>query len=350
VLLALGLAVGMLLTRARRHFASPWLWAGLGVAALLVAPNLIWQASHDWASLEFYRQADLLKNDPTPPLDVLMGQVLAQNPVALPLWLSGLGFLLFSRRGGSLRHLGLLFVVLLALLMAGQKSRPDRIAAVYPLLFAAGAALLDERWRRPGLAWLRTAYPALLVLVGIGLAPVAFPLLPPQWLARYAERLGVVPQIEAGEGKRSPLPQWLADRYEWRGLVDDVADAVSRLSPEERERAVVFGTSYGLVAPVEYLGRDRDLPPAYSGHNSYFSWGPPPESADAVVVIGLGDVAPDGEVRPDPGLRELFEQLEVASVYRCTWCPAWRDETPIWIARRAKRPLGDVWEALRVYR
>jgi 4-amino-4-deoxy-L-arabinose transferase-like glycosyltransferase len=345
--LAVGLGAGMLLTRARRHFASPWLWAGLGLAALLIAPNLLWQASHDWASLDFYRQADLLKNNPTPALDVLVGQVIAVNPVALPIWLAGLAFLLISKRGASLRHLGLLFLILLGLLVTGEKSRPDRIAGVYPLLFGAGAAFLDEHLRRPGLSWLRTAYPILLAVVGVGLAPVAFPLLLPETMAVYTERLGVVPQIEAGEDKVSRLPQWLADRYGWERLVDDVEDVVSTLSPAELENTVIFGASYGQAAPVEHLGRGRGLPPVYSGHNSYYFWGPPPDSVEVAVFVGFSEEGPDGRMQPDPRLQELFARVELAHVHRCAWCMAWRDEMPIWIAREPKRPFSELWSELR---
>jgi len=194
-MLLLGLGVGMLATRARRHLASPWLWAGAALAALLVAPNLLWQVQHDWASLEFYRPADLLKNNPTPPLEVLAQQVISANPLALPLWLAGLGFLLVSTRAGSLRHLGIAYLVLLALLMAGGKSRPDRIAAFYPLLFAAGGAALDGALRGRALGWLRIAYPGLLALGGLALLPLSLPVLPPEPTAVYAAEVGSVPKI-----------------------------------------------------------------------------------------------------------------------------------------------------------
>lgn len=53
VLLLVGLAVGMVLTRARRHLKSRWLWIGAAIAGLLVLPNLIWQAAFGWPSIEF---------------------------------------------------------------------------------------------------------------------------------------------------------------------------------------------------------------------------------------------------------------------------------------------------------
>ncbi|MCP5042324.1 MAG: glycosyltransferase family 39 protein [bacterium] len=350
LLLAVGLGVGMVLTRARRHLASPWLWAGLGLAGLIIAPNVVWQAQHDWASLEFYRQADALKNVATPPLDVVAQQILGVNPVALPLWLSGLGFLLLAPRGAQYRHLGILYLVLLAMMVLGAKSRPDRIAAVYPLLFAAGGAWLDPATERAGFAWVRIALPAAMIAVGVAFVPLSVPVLSPETAARYAEWLGVVPQIEAGEGKRSPLPQWLADRYEWDRLVDDVAAVVAQLSAEERSRSVIFGSGYGQAAFVERLGGDRELPAVYSGHNSYFFWGPPPEPVAAVVMIGFGDQTSGGQAVPEAGLREIFGRIELAKLHRCRFCMSWRDEMPIWIARDPKRPVSEVWDRVRSFR
>jgi hypothetical protein len=348
-LLFVGLGVGMLATRARRHLMSPWLWAGAGLAALLVAPNLLWQHQHDWASLEFYRQADLLKNNPTPALEVLALQVVSANPVAVPLWLAGLGFLLFSTRAGSLRHLGIAYLMLLALLVVGGKSRPDRIAGFYPLLFAAGGAALDRALRGRALAWLRVAYPALLALAGLALLPLALPVLPPEQAAHYAAELGLVPKIEGGEGKRSVLPQWLADRYEWPQLVEDVEAVLAGLSPAEREHAVIFGSGYGHVAPLAYLTQGKSLPPVYSRHNTYFFWGPPPEPVETVIVLGLGDRVEDGSLQPEPLLADLFADLELARIHHCRFCMSWRDDMPIWIARSPRRPLAEVWPEIRRY-
>jgi 4-amino-4-deoxy-L-arabinose transferase-like glycosyltransferase len=148
VLLLVGLAAGMVLTHARRHFRSRWLWIGCAIAALLILPNLIWQTIHGWPSIEFYRNADIYKNVPTPPTEVLTQQILTMNPGALPVWLAGLVFFLTTARGRPFRHLGWIYLVLLVLMLIGQKSRPDRIADVYIVLFAGGGALLTDLCRR----------------------------------------------------------------------------------------------------------------------------------------------------------------------------------------------------------
>jgi hypothetical protein len=49
--------------------------------------------------------------------------------------------------------------------------------------------------------------------------------------------------------------------------------------------AVIFTRNYGQAAAVERYGPELGLPQPYSGHMSYADWGPPPDSANAKVVV-----------------------------------------------------------------
>ena len=340
VLLLAGLAVGLLLTPARRHLRSRWLWTGAAVGVALVIPNLVWQAASGWPSIEFYRNADLYKNVTTPPFDVVVQQVLYMNPAAAPVWLAGLAFLLVTERARPYRHLGWVYVVLLLLMLVGQKSRPDRIAGAYAILFAGGGVVIGEVVLRRGWRWVKLALPGALVVSGLALAPIGLPLLAPDVTASYAGWLGIVPQIEQGEGKRTALPQWLADRLGWEQLADDVAAVVSRLAPGERSRAVIVAPSYGQAGAIERFGRGRELPAVYGTQNSYFHWGPPPDGAEVAIIIGPVD---------ERFAREAFAEAEVAAVHDCDFCMPWRDEVPIWISRRPHEPWSRFWHLLRHY-
>ena len=337
LLLPFSLVPAMLLTPARRQLVRPAFGLGLLVAAVIALPNVLWQVAHGWPSLEFYRNADLLKNYPTPPLDVLVQQILFMNPGAFLVWLAGLVFLLGRGQEGRLRHLGIAYLLLLAMLMVGQRSRPDRLTPMYPLLFAAGGVALEQLARRRRLGWLRPATIGSVVIGGLVFAPVGIPLLPPSLVSSYGARLGIVPQIEAGAGKRSPLPQWSSDRLDWQLFVDDVARVVQRLPAPERAHTAILAPSYGQAGALELLGRGHHLPPVYSGHNNYSLWGPPPDSVTTLVVVGFSE----------DKLRRAFAQVEFAGMHRCERCTPWRDEMPIWIARERTRAMAELWGALR---
>ena len=57
--------------------------------------------------------------------------------------------------------------------------------------------------------------------------------------------------------------------------------------PAERARAVVVTQNYGQAEAIDRYGPGMGLPRAYSGHNAYFDWGPPPDTGGPVVVIGF---------------------------------------------------------------
>jgi hypothetical protein len=339
VLVGAAIALGLVLSPTRRHLATRWPWLGAVVALVLIAPNLLWQAANDWPSLEFYRNADLYKNVPTPPLEALLQQVLFYNPGATPLWMGALWFFLRSARGRPYRLLGWAGASLVAAMVLSGKSRPDRIAALYPLLYAGGAAWIDGLARPTGRAWLRPASVALVALLGLPFLPVAVPILGPETTARYASALRVVPQIEAGAGKVTQLPQWFADRFGWEAFVADVEKAAEALGAEERTQAVILVPSYGHLGALELLG-SPDLPPAISTHNTCYLWGRD-LLADRDVQGGLvvGWSAAD--------LEPYYELVEPLGVHRCTHCMPWRSELSIHLVWGPRVPLAERWPELR---
>ncbi len=139
----LGLTAGVLLTDARRHLASKWLWLGIAAAALIFLPNLIWQAQHGFVSLDFLRHIH--------ERDVRIGRAryflpeqLELTLLAFPLWLAGLYFYFFAPAGRRFRTLGWMYIVPL-LLFVIAKGRAYYLAAAYPMLYAAGA-VWGEQW------------------------------------------------------------------------------------------------------------------------------------------------------------------------------------------------------------
>ncbi|HSN93137.1 MAG TPA: glycosyltransferase family 39 protein, partial [Anaeromyxobacteraceae bacterium] len=128
--LALGLLAGLLATRARVTLRTPWVAAGVAGAALLVLPNLAWQAAHGLPFLELLRNGQAHKNAAL-GLGQLAGAVaVEQNPVGVLVALGGLAFLLARRRPAGpgtegrseppARWLGLgLVLVLVALVTMG---------------------------------------------------------------------------------------------------------------------------------------------------------------------------------------------------------------------------------------
>ena len=332
-LFGLGMLLGLLLTSARRYLRSKWLWLGGAIAFLIFLPNLIWQIQHDWPSLEFYAHANLVKNVPTPPGELILTQILVMNPLTLPIWLAGLYFLLLAADGKPYRMLGWVYLVILLILIVGQSSRPDRLAGAYPMLLAPGALIIERTLgQRRALA---VAVTSTLVLGGVATLPISIPVLPPETTARYAGMMGVTVQIE--RGKTASLPQYFADRLGWEEMVATVAEVYRGLPPDEQAKVTILAENYGQAGAVDFLGRELGLPRAISGHNNYFLWGPGGASGEVVISIGLSE----GD------LREFFEDVTRAATIRCDYCL--EQKTPVYVARRLRFPIQEVWPQVKHY-
>ncbi len=342
VLVGFASLVGLALSPARRLLLSRWLVLGGAIACVLFLPNLLWQLDQGWPSLEFYRNATLQKNVPSPPLKVLLNQFLFMNPVLFPVWSAGLIFL-FSRDERN-RVAGFTYIILLGILVVSQSSRPDRIASLYPVLLAAGAVWWESFFARYA-SPLRWAFVVAVVAGGLAFAPLFQPWLPPATLARYAAFVGVDTQIERGEGKRAELPQWLADRFGWEELVAQVAEIYRDLTPEEQTQALIVAPSYGHAGAIELMGEPLGLPPVLSEHNTYHSWG-----KELAGRLAEGPVIFIGSDRSD--LERMFSDVREVALYECDYCMNWRNNMPIYVARQSKLSASEfeeAWESFKHY-
>ena len=75
----------------------------------------------------------------------------------------------------------------------------------------------------------------------------------------------------------------------WPRFVDGVARAWRALPPAQRRRAVILTANYGEAGAIARFGPARGLPRPYSGHNSYWSFGRPPDGARPVLSVGLDE-------------------------------------------------------------
>ena len=171
-----------------------------------------------------------------------------------------------------MRVLGFGYLVLLALcLLTGAKEY--YAIGWYPLLLAAGAVALEPRWAEQRAR--RRLAAALVVSAAIA----------------WTIQLPLTPQSAV---HANPLVQLNTDTLEtvgWPRFVDSVAQVRRRLPPAQRARAVIFTANYGEAGAIQQYGRSRGLRRAYSGHNSFASFGQPPAGAAPVIAIGFSDRA-----------------------------------------------------------
>ena len=344
--LGAGIALGLVLSRARRLLGTPGPWVAGGIALLLLVPHLLWQVAHDWPTLEFMANARTVKMTATAPWELLAEQVLMIGPLAFPLWAAGLVFFLFLRAGRPWRLLGWAWIGVFLLLALSGSARASYLAASFTWLLAGGGVAFERglaRLGRPRLARsIGIASAGALVGGGALLAPMALPILPVERFVAYQERLGLEPRTDERQ-ELAELPQFFADMHGWERIVDALEAAYLSLPEDERARARIYADNYGVAGAVDVLGRRRGLPPALSGHNAYWMWGAEELAAglevDVLVVHGA-----DREE-----LEQLFTQVERAGTVACGRCMPYEDGEPVWIVRGPRVEASTLWAATKKF-
>jgi hypothetical protein len=111
------------------------------------------------------------------------------------------------------------------------------------------------------------------------------------------------------------------------------------LPPEDRAAAWVLAPDYGVAGAVDLFGRRAGLPPALSGHNSYWLWGPRGYDGRVLIVIG-GD---------EEELRQLFARVDRAATLDCGLCMPYENGRLVWVARGLRIGAEGAWEVVKHY-
>jgi len=266
-----GIMGGVLLTRARRYFASGWFWGGMALGFAICAPNLIWQLRHGFISLHFLQHIHAR--------DVRQGRAdgfwrdqfwICTNLVAAPLWIAGLVGYLRDRR---YRMLAWMYLIPLALFYFG-KGRGYYLGGAYPMLMAMGA-VVGERWVTSLAKIPRRSVEAVFFVgvVGWGLfiSALILPWAPSGKLMKFA--------LENNGDLREEIG--------WDQLVKTVAGIRDSLPPEQQANLGVMVRNYGEQGAIEILGPAYHLPAPISGTNSAWLRGYPVPPPSTLIVMGM---------------------------------------------------------------
>lgn len=267
LLLLIGLAVGVVVARRWETLRSPCAWAAAGIALLIWAPNLAWQAAHSWPQLTM---AHVIAGDAAANRAQLLPVLwLFTGPLLFAVTIAGWAWMLLAKTAAPWRAIAFAALVLLAL-VAASGGKGYYAVGITPPLMAAGALLLD-RWLARGRRRLRAvSFIAAAALSGALVALLTLPILPVSTFATTS----LPAQVPTS-----------AEQIGWPQLVTQVQQVVAALPAQERAHAVILTNNYGEAAALQLLG--KGLPPVYSGHNGFWYWGPPP--ADRTIVVHVGD-------------------------------------------------------------
>jgi 4-amino-4-deoxy-L-arabinose transferase-like glycosyltransferase len=317
--LGAGVAVGLVVTGRWEVIRSPWAWSAVGIAFLLWAPNLLWQATNGWPQLTMAGQisqyADENRGQIVPLLWLFTG------PFLFPISLAGLYWTLRSKEAAAWRPLSIGALIAFGLVVVTGGKAYYALGAT-PLFMAAGAMAVD-RWLARGHARLKGLVLGVVAAAsGASIALLTLPVLP---VATFASS-GLAEAV-----------QDTANQIGWPSFVATVTAVVDALPADERAHAVILVNDYSEASALVLLG--SGLPPVYSGHNSYWEWGPPP--ADRTVVIHVGGW------RPADYANYFTDCRDAATIDNGLGVANGEQGQVVSVCAGIRRPWAEMWPALR---
>jgi len=324
-LFAVALAVGVVASGGGRLLADRWFVTGVLAAAAFAVPDVWWQATHHWPTIEMTRRLNQENGGARNIGTWVVGQLFMVTPALAWVWVVGIRHLWRSDRPlwrTLVWAYGLLFVFFA--LTTGAKTY--YLAAAYVYLVAAGAVSV-EGWLDGRRARLRRLLAATALTTVVTL-PVVLPILP---AADIGWTYGADPQLGETVG--------------WPELVHTVGTVWHSLPADQRRHAVLYTEDYGEAGAINELGRGAGLPTAVSGHNNEWYWGPGDPGAVTVVAVAPGPVDGSGFAGQ---LERYFTDVRVAATLRNgagIHDQEWGGH--VYVCTGLRLPWGQTWPSLR---
>jgi hypothetical protein len=101
---------------------------------------------------------------------------------------------------------------------------------------------------------------------------------------------------------------------------------------------VILTGNYGEAGAIDRYGPALGLPHAYSGHNAYGDWGPPPDGSAPVIIVGLAPRVTAARFRDCAVAARIDNAVDVDNG---------EQDTPVMVCRGPRHPWAQEWPALR---
>ncbi|MDR2984012.1 MAG: glycosyltransferase family 39 protein [Nocardiopsaceae bacterium] len=307
----------------REGFRSPWFYAGGALALAIWSPYLAWQAGHGWPELTVARSIAAGQSGSSAPWWLIVPeQFVLVSWYFSPVWIAGLVRLFRDPGLRWCRAVGVAYPVLAVVFMA-TGGKPYYLAGMFAVLLAAGAEPAI-RWLRREQVRLRRGVMVAAFALSIAVLPITLPVLPVS-VVHDTPIVGL--NYDAGE------------TIGWPAFVREIASAYRSLPASQRASTTVLASNYGEAGAVDRYGPAEGLPRAYSGHMSFWYWGPPPASATSAIVVGYqrDQLGFCGSVR----LATRLDNGEQVS----------DDEqgAPVWICQNLRESWRAIWSSQRSF-
>ena len=121
-------------------------------------------------------------------------------------------------------------------------------------------------------------------------------------------------------------------------MARSVARAYHALPPNEQKRTAILAQNYGQAGAIDFFGPPLGLPPAISGHQNYFLWGPRNYRGDTMLIL---------DQRADDKRQKFQSVTDLGPIASSPWAMPNEQRLHIFLCRGLKKPLREVWPSTK---
>ena len=294
--MVIAIVIGLLFSPYRKIFATKKTWFAVGLALLIITPNVLWQYWHNWPLAHHMQELQETQLKYVNKFDFLIEQLMMLLPVAM-VWIAGLIWVL---RKKEWRIIGIIYFSVIALLFFGS-GKAYYALGVYPMLLAAGAVAWENLSQRK--QWIRYALSIFIIAFNILLIPLLLPSRKPEQLAAFYKKIGEEHEWE--DQQKHPLPQDFADMLGWKETTMKTENFYKSLPDSTKDNSLIYASNYGQAGSLKFYGKDKQFTDkVISTSGSFLLW--IPEGFTFKNFIFIGEEVPTKS--------ELFKHFEKMTI------------------------------------
>jgi hypothetical protein len=303
-----GLLPAFLLTKERTNFRNRYLYYALGLALIIILPNLIWQVQNHLPVVYHMKELARTQLKNVDPKDFLLFQVLFFIGSITIIIAAFVGVVVY-RPLKPYCFIALSYVCTLLIFLYLQ-GKDYYTIGLYPVLIALGSAYLDQAfiigWKR----FLLPAFAVINVLIFMALFKFLFPVVTPEQIRANPEPYQKLGLLKWEDGKDHLLPQDFADMLGWKEMAVKTYKVYQQLPDSEKSKTLVIADNYGEAGAINYYNHGKIN--AVSMNADYIRWFPSGPYNTIIAIKGRDAVI-------EPVYLQLFQSITFKDSVQNQW-------------------------------
>ena len=274
-----GLSSLLFFKRTRETLLKQNIGLHIVIAFLLILPNIYWQYTNNFPVLQMFSRLYETQLDKLSRVENLKNLILAINPISLILIFPALVYIFKSNKKDFYKPLA--FSITLSfflLLFTNGKSYYffPIILTILPFgaIFWEQNILQNRKW---------VIYPITTILfLGSILIPFGMP------VYSFNKMINSIQKYESQKvegGKYAVRYDEYYTKEKWKTTMTELQKVYDSLPENEKQNCLIWGKHYGQAGAINLLGKEYNLPKAFSYHGSYYSWAPNGEIPNTVIAL-----------------------------------------------------------------